>query len=316
MSLVTQTITLSGDHHYGRRLPPQALARVLSATSTVVRQSISMAFLGRSAPRGPRPHWLTAAADIRFIGHDGDDDSRLAFETPTLGEAAAELYKQQEFYWSARPDPDYTGFDLFGEVARDIAAHNEDSDRFDKSLLGNLAGFKNVLDGYFREIRLDSRREDSGAPAIITPELTLTAQELRATTPLPQQVRVVGTLDMIKVSAQSFGLRLDDGTDVRGVLPSGSVVDVAHHINRRVLVLGQAIYRASGRLLRIDADEIKAAEGESSFWSRIPAAKSRRFDLRQVIRQQDHKRGAGAILGRWPGDETDEEIERALRDLS
>lgn len=314
MSLVTQTITLSGDHHYGRRLPPQALGRVLSTTSTVVRQSISMALLGRSAPRGPRPRWLKAAADIRFIGHDGDDDSRLVFETPTLGEAARELYEQQEFPWSARPDPDDTGFDLLGEAARDIAAHNEDSDRFDMRLLGNLAGFRTVLDGHFREIRLDSRRGDSVAPAIINPELTLTAQQLRATTPLPQRVRVVGTLDMIKVSAQSFGLRLDDGTDVRGVLPS--VVDVAHHIDRRVLVLGQAIYRASGRLLRIDADEIRAAEGEPSIWSRVPPPRRRKFDLAPYRKPQGPKSGMSAILGRWPGDETDEEIREALERLS
>jgi hypothetical protein len=111
-------------------------------------------------------------------------------------------------------------------------------------------------------------------------------------------------------------MHLDDGQEVRGVLVSGSIEDAAARLGRRVLVLGRAIYRASARLLRIDADEIAAAEGESALWSRIPAARTRRFDLRRVIQEQAHKKGIGAIMGMWPGDETDEEIERALRDLS
>ena len=102
MSHVTQTITLTSDHHYGRRLPPQALGHALTAIPAVVRQSVSMAFRGRSRVRRPRPRWLKAAADIRFIDHQGDDASVLYFEAPTLGEAAAELYQQQEF-WSTRP---------------------------------------------------------------------------------------------------------------------------------------------------------------------------------------------------------------------
>ena len=166
MGHVTRTITLtSSGHHYGRRLPPQALGLALTVIPAVVRQSVSMAFRGRSSVRGPRPRWLKAAADLRFIDHQGDDASVLYFETPTLGEAAAELYQQQEF-WSTRPDPSLTGLDLFGEVVRDVAAHNEDSDRFDKSLLGNLVGFKNVLNGTFHEVRLDPARPDTAVAVI------------------------------------------------------------------------------------------------------------------------------------------------------
>ena len=315
MSHITQTITLTSDQHFGRRLPPQALGHALTAIPTVVRQSISMAFRGRSSVRGPRPRWLKAASDLRFLDHEGDDESILIFEVPTLGEAAADLYQQQEF-WSTRPDPSVTGFDLLGDVLRDVAAHNEDSDRFDKRLLSHLVGFKSVLNGTFRELRLDPTGHDSKPTAFINPEIIQTAQEFEATTPLPQRVRVVGTLDMVRASTQSFALRLDDGQEVRGVLLSGTVLETASHLGKRVLVLGSAIYRASGRLLRIDADEITASEGESPLFSRIPPAKKRRFDLREVVRQQSHKKGVGAILGQWLGDETDEEIERALRDIS
>jgi len=314
MSLTTQTITLTSDHHYGRKLPPLALGHVLTAVPTVVRQSVSMAFRGRSVVRGVRPHWLKAASDIRFIDHQGDDATILVFEAPTLGQAAGELYEQKEF-WPSRPAPDLTALDLFGEVVLDVAARNEDSDRFDKSLLSRLVGFKKVLNGEFRELRLDPRRSGVTA-AVINPEVIETAQRFRESSPASQRVRVVGTLDMVRVSTQSFTLRLDDGQEVRGVLTAGSIVDVAPHLNSRVLILGRAVYRASGRLLRIDADEITTAAGEPSFWSRVPPPRRRKLDMAPYHQSQGPRSGVNAIIGRWPGDETDEEIQAALERLS
>jgi hypothetical protein len=306
MNLVTQTITLTSDHHYGRRLPPQAFGYALTVLPTVVRQSISMAFRGRSAVQGVRPRWLQSAADIRFVDHEGADETKLFFEVPRLGDAAAELYRQQEF-WPSRPDPSVTGLDLFVDVVRDVADQNEDSDRFDQNLLGKLLGFKHVLNDTFRDVRVESTRVH-GSMAVINTAVLLTAQQFRENTPLPQRVRVVGTLDMVRASTQSFALRLDDGQEIRGVLVSGSVVSAASYLNSRVLVLGRAVYRASGRLLRIDADEITTASGGSSFWSRLPAPRSRRLDASSFHVPQGPRSGAAAIVGKWPGDETDEEI--------
>jgi hypothetical protein len=306
MSQVTHTITLTSDQHYGRRLPPQAVGHVLTLIPAVVRQSVSMAFRGRSNVAGPRPHWLKAAADLRFVDLEGDDASILYFEAPTLGEAAAEFYQQREF-WSSRPDANLTGLDLFGDVVRDIAGHNQDSDRFDKGLLDNFVRFKDLFDGTFRDLRLDPIRPGPRL-AVIDPQVLQTAHELQATTPLPQRVRLVGTLDMVRASTQSFALRLDDGQTLRGSLVSGSIVDAAAQLNSRVLILGRAVYRASGRLLRIDADEIKGAAGELSLWSRIPSPRTRRLDPSSLHVPQGPRSGVSAVIGRWPGDETDEEI--------
>ena len=313
MTLTTQTITLSSNSHYGRKIPSQALGPALTAIPVVVRQSVSMAFRGRSGGRGPHPSWLKAASDLRFINHEGDDDTRLIFEVPTLGESAVELYRQQEL-WPTRPDPALTAIDLLGAVVADVSARNEDSDRFDGKLLSSLAKFGSVLNGEFRSMLIEPSRAGLSA-AVINPEVVTTAHQFHETTPLPQRVRITGILDMVRASTQSFGLRLDNDEDVRGVLTTGSVVDAASHLSGRVLVLGRAIYRASGRLLRIDADEISVATDESSFWSSIPKPRARRLDLRRVVREQSHKKGIEAILGQWPGDETDEQIEQALREI-
>ena len=316
MRHTTQTITLTSDQHYGRRLPSEALGNALKAIPEAVERSISMAFRGRSSVRGSRPEWLLAAADIRFIDHLGDDASTLVFEVPRLGDAASQLYRQPEFFWSSHPGPDDTGFDLLGDVLADVANRNEDSDRYDPPLLRRLAAFRTVLGRAFDEMRIVGHRYTAERPARLTRETVMNARELYSRSLMPQRVRIAGNLDMIRASTQTFTLKLDDGQEVQGVLAEGDIGALKGLFRRPVLVLGRAVYRASGRVLRIEADEIQPATDRDRFFATLPKPRRRRFDLRNVLREQGHKRGVEAILGQWPGDETDDAIEQALEEIS
>ena len=72
--------------------------------------------------RGRRPAWLDRAADVRFVDQQGNGETVLFFEAPRLGDAASEIYQQQELPGlSIRPSPDDTGFDLFGDVLTDTS---------------------------------------------------------------------------------------------------------------------------------------------------------------------------------------------------
>jgi hypothetical protein len=134
-------------------------------------------------------------------------------------------------------------------------------------------------------------------------------------TPEPQQTRVAGTLDMIRSSTNAFAIKLKDGEEVRGVLTEGKISHFTEMLEQHVLVLGRAIYRPSGKLLRIDADEVIRAGDEDQFFSAVPKPKRLRFDLRDVVREQQHKKGIAGIYGKWPGNESDEEIDAALREI-
>ncbi|XYI04294.1 hypothetical protein ACMHYB_58455 [Sorangium sp. So ce1128] len=130
-------------------------------------------------------------------------------------------------------------------------------------------------------------------------------------------MRIAGLLDMVRVSTQSFAIKLDDGEEIRGVLTGGSVDAAGVLLNRRVLVHGRAVYRPSGRILRLDAERIEDGEGVSGFWSKVPKPIfGRRFDPRALYRPQTATTGVNAIFGKWPGDETDEEFDQAIKELS
>ncbi|MGH7135460.1 MAG: hypothetical protein ACREHD_06945, partial [Pirellulales bacterium] len=61
---------------------------------------------------------------------------------------------------------------------------------------------------------------------------------------------------------------------------------------------------------------VSLSPDDSPFFSAIPRPFSERFDLDELLCEQDGKRGVSAILGQWPGDESDEQIATALKELS
>src|SRR5690606_29010933 len=123
-----------------------------------------------------------------------------------------ELYAQSEL-WPSRPDQLDTGFDVLGDVLADVADTNSDSVQFDAGLLRRLVRFRHVFDGPFTEIEFVSRRFPAAHPAQLAPSTIATAKSLLGRTPPSNRVRVVGVLDMIRISTQSIAVRVDSGEE-------------------------------------------------------------------------------------------------------
>jgi len=254
-----------------------------------------------------------AASDVRVVDVTGDDVTQVRFDVPCLGDAARELYAQEELF-PRRPRPEDTGFDLLGDVLSDVAARNENSDRFDQQLLRGLDSLRHVVDGQYEQILVSGQRYLPERPALVDRDTIVAAASLCAKTPPPVRTRVVGMLDTVRISAQSFGLRLDDGQEIRGFLSGGDFDQVVQLFaaKRPVVVRGNAIFRPSGQLLLVDADDVDAAAGETSLWSRVPQPRGDALEVGRLHRRQGPRSGLGAIIGRWPGDESDEEVAKAL----
>lgn len=139
--------------------------------------------------------------------------------------------------------------------------------------------------------------------------------ESQAESLMSQRVRAVGRLTAVRDDAKAFNLVLDDGRQVE-VQCVGDLTVVAGLTDERVLVLGTAIYSSTGNFLRVDADNIARSSDDSDFFSVIPPHVSPSFDLDDVLHDQQHKPGLSAIIGQWPGNESDEEVAAALRELS
>jgi hypothetical protein len=317
MTTVAHKIVLRSDQQFHGKLPPRHIGLLLADLPLTIRQAVSMALRSRSTARGPSPAWLKEAADIRFVGHETNGDTALWFEAPRLGDAAPEIYSQGSLFPESRPPAEDTGFDLLADVLIDVERRNADSPRFDPALLKRIAGARRLFKrGPFSGFGFTSRRLGADAAACLTPETIESAWALLGRTPAPQRVRLVGQLDALVASTQQFSLLLDTGEKVIGVFSVDQVDCMRQLWRARVLVLGTAIYRASGKLLRIDAEAVKPGEHEPPLFSRIPAPSHVKLDVAKLRKPQGPRSGMAAIMGQWPGDETDEEISTALERLS
>lgn len=135
-------------------------------------------------------------------------------------------------------------------------------------------------------------------------------------TPAPQSARIAGCLDSLCLSDRTFSLILASGETVQGLAVGVEPRDLAPHLGENVTVAGRAVFRPSGSVLRIEAEEVELATGDIRIWSRMPTPVFRRLDPRTLHQPQGPRSGINALIGRWPGDESDEEVLKLLEEIS
>jgi hypothetical protein len=309
--MVIRTVRLTSDHHYGKRLPRHS-GRMIDAVLDLAPRAVAMAFRRRSG--GNRPNWLKAATDFRFIGHDGDDATDLHFEAPIFGEAAPGEYEQGEF-WPTKPAPEDTGFEILADVVRDLMSGNRDSDRFDRPLLKHVIELHQPFHQMFRSMEIGGQRAPLGSAPKLSAASVATARTFYDTTPGSRRVKVFGKLDMVRASTQRFAFILPSGEEAQGILREGDICDFQGLLSKPIVVFGRAVYRPSGRLLRVDADKIGAGSDADQFFGTIPHG----IPAQPIVGKTPATAGKGgvnAIFGKWPGAESDEQVAEALRRLS
>ena len=316
MEMVEHTVVLRGEAVAGGRPRPEALGRVLRYIEPVVRESVSMGFRNTSRRPGRPPQWFQQATDIRFVGLSaaGDEGTVLHFEAPRFAEAAGDLYRQGQLF-RVRPSETDTGFDLLGDAIDDVRRGNSDSCRYDAPMLNTMHRLYGAASrgGIERVVFLGDRlREDD--PVSLDEAVSSHAERMRQITPPEQRARIAGKLDMIRDSDSVFEIILEAGETVRGIWTPGEMADLQAFFRADVLMEGVAVYRASGMLLRLEADVVSPASARDRLFRRVPAPMARSTRAPATREPQTPASGANALFGRWPGDETEEELLAAFEE--
>jgi hypothetical protein len=282
---------------------------LLDTVISAARHAVRLRVDGRGLAGQP-PTWVERISDIELLPLEAGS-TQVVLEAPTLAAAAPERFSQADFILAL--DPDDTCIDVLEESLADALAADPTSERYDAGLLKTFSGFSRMwrhgiecveLDGGSRTVRLDSAA-------------TSKMETLQRAIPPDQRVDVVGKLDQLHHSKRMFTLRTDDGKDVRGLAGDDvRVDDLGALFGQRARISGVARFRASGETLMVEADLIDAESGTSSVFSRAPKPLLPVTDTRALSRPQGPRSGVAAIFGRWPGDETDEEVQALLDELS
>ena len=306
--MTVSTLRLTGPSARGIRVSGALLRDVLDTLVDAVQQSVRLRAEGRSKAAGPAPAWLEKASSFDVEIRAGS--TQLVLDAPPLGDVAPERFAQQELFEPVRPDK--TCLDVLADALDDALGSKPDSDLYDDGLVETLESFGRV----FRH-EIEGIEFFNGRSRRLDREGVESLRQLRRRIPPEQRARVAGKLDLLRHSNRMFALILDSAETVRGVVVAeADFAAIRPLLGERVVVSGVARFRPSGRVLRIEADQLVRAEGDTSVWAVSPRPLLQELDVRSLRQQQGPKSGVAAIFGQWPGDESDEDFAAALRDLS
>jgi hypothetical protein len=307
--LTRLVLRLQGPGATGTRVHGRLLRSALDVLVDTVEQSVRLRAEGRSQARGSKPSWLERASAFTVAIRPGS--TVLDLEAPPLAQLVPDRFAQTEMFEPI--EPDQSCLDVFAGALRSALEGERDSDLFDDTLIGTLLGLGDLFEHGVQSVEVEN-----GARLHVDRSNLEKLRELRRAMPPDQRVRVAGTLDALRHSSRTFELRLEDGEVVRGILAgeAGEIAEFGSQLGSQVLVEGTAKFRASGRVLRIDADSLASTEATAGLWTGAPRPVFSPLGRAELRYPQGPRSGLAAIIGQWPGDETDEEIEVALRDLS
>jgi hypothetical protein len=305
------TIFLHGREFRGA-LPGALVRDVFDVLDDGARGAVRLRLEGRSrAGGGSPPGWVNDAASFELV-RVLPDAPGLELRAPTFAESLPERFAQADLFPAVSPGE--TALSVLGASLCDALAGDADSDAFDEPLLGTFEEFRRVFRHGVASIEIRNGRRGA-TPVVVTSGGLQTVQRLKRETPRPQRVRVAGTLDEIRHSDRGFTLMLTSGEAIRGVLVEGDPAVLATHFGRPAVIEGMAQFRPSGAPLRIDADLIEDAdERDIQIWSKRPKSLWAPLDPREL--EPRRPGGIAAIVGMWPGDETDDEIFAMIEEMS
>ncbi|MCF6228272.1 MAG: hypothetical protein L3J82_06355, partial [Planctomycetes bacterium] len=308
MQTVEHKIALHSIESLKGRMPTVDFGKFLYRTGELITKAVQLRMEGTSSRSGRKSDWIDKASDVRYVGNDsnGNGSAILVFEAPMLGECAPDKYWQKNLFGN-RPKREDTAFDLVADALRAINANDKDSIMFDDGVLVSCQRIGNSFGKTFDSASIIPGELDHGSSVVVDKNTISVANSLHSITPKSQAVKVLGELDMVRFSTSAFTLNIARQI-VPCVLMTNQIEKLASHGQVDLLVQGMAIYRPSGKLLRIEVDYFEDGTGKSEVWRKRPQSTSSGLAKEEYRRPQGPHTVVNAFFWTWPGDETEEEF--------
>ena len=286
----------------------QLLVDTLIETS---ERGLRLAVQGESVKRGPIPGWLARSLDFTVTGIE-KGSTTIRVEAPPLGETAPDQIKQQDL-WFSKPTPEDTAITLVSRSVKEVISQNFESYAYDKGVLDGLLSFEIFFKTYGDKLIVQA----SGRPAenfsLSSVELEK-VRELKADIPEPIAIVISGKFDVIQHSNSKFHLVLSNGQVILGTIDRDilNVEDMRNFWGKKVTIKGILHFHPGRKIRLLEAQTIKLAEEGEEIFERLPSQGKTLalFDL--DIPKLNANPALKEIWGKWPGDESIEELLAAL----
>lgn len=286
------------------------LSLIADSIRKVSEGALQIRLRGISLTKGRKKISLKDALKVSLTGIK-EGSTILCLESEKF-EKTLKPYQTDLFRWEAQQQlPQQTPMSLFIKSFQDAMNKDYEQDLLDKPLLRELKHLKNAFlnDG---ETLIISNQNS-------LPELQLKKEDfkkikvLEDEIPDPEPVILNGIVESLKYSKLKVQIKTNEGI-VDGFLSEAlSTDDIAPFWGKEVTITGTVHYKPSGRSI-IEIERVfEAGEGDDYF-SKKPKSETVEQQLERQIREKGGNQ-LSQILGKWPGDETDEAFEQLLKEL-
>jgi hypothetical protein len=301
--MATHVIKLHGDAASDDRVSGPVLAELLHLLVDGSRRALRYRVEGRSTAQGTIPGWVKRGAAFNVL--KDNSAATITLEAPALVHAIPDRVDQGGFFINV--DPQLTALHFLEDALEDAMNGKTDSDLFDSQMVSTLADLGDLFDE-----GVDTLEWVNGRTVKVERDGVERVRDLKRQTPAPQAVRVVGKLNEMRAHDLMFKLVLEGGKTVQGIASDLGHEKLKAFWGQPAVVTGMAIFKPSGAVLRVDAEDIAApTAADRIMFSAMP---------QPLFKPLEKGPGFGrfgilALRGHWPGDESDDEVEAALREI-
>lgn len=210
---------------------------------------------------------------------------------------------------------DLTPVALVIKTFRAALTDEEDKNLLDEPLINELIQFKKFFNNDQESIQLSNRGT--------TPEVSFNQrgidkiEDLYKTIPEPQKTVINGVIDEMKFSRKQLVLVTENKQKVVVLPPSEhTLTEIKDFFGKEITITGMAHFKPGGQLSYLQMDRFGKPGKADKFFSKKPDKMSMQQQIALQIREGKKKNPLDDVIGKWPGDETDEEFERMLKDLN
>jgi hypothetical protein len=280
----------------------------------IAEGALQIRLTGISFSKGRKVNYLNDALAIKFSGiHKGSTVIEFECEPfqQTIGKLQYDLFKKDVYEQLLNETPISLVVKSFTAALDEKAS----KDFLDKSLLYELKQFNNV----FRSPEETLLFLNQGT----IPELLLKRNDfnkieiLEKETPDPQNIILNGKIDVLEYSKTRAKIITKDGL-VEAIL--GNAIkseEIRNYWGEEVTIIGTANYKPGGNISFVQIEKIFKPGSSDEYFSFKPKSENVEQQISNQIKEK-YKRGNPLkdIVGKWPGDESDEEFELMLKDLN
>ena len=196
------------------------------------------------------------------------------------------------------------------------AALSDDDDKnmLDEPLIDELLKFKKFFQTDTEKVLLTNRST--------IPEIEFTRKEidkienLFKKIPPPQKTVVAGVIDEMKFSREQVILTTSDHKKIIVVVAKEFFNELKDFFGHEIAITGIAHFKPGGQLSYVKMEKFSEADERlMKMFSKKPHKMSMQQQIALQIREGKKPNPIDDIMGKWPGNETDEEFEQMLKAL-